>query len=76
LLDHAGLMTQLGLCPIQVHDLPGCRLLFETAPVLRKGDLLFNWLQVLGTAERSQVDQSIRHQLHAIVSLLEAFKAE
>ena len=35
-----------------------------------------NWLQVLGTAERSQVDQGIRHQLHAIVSLLDAFKAE
>jgi hypothetical protein len=33
-------MTQLGLCPMQVHDLPSCRLLFETAPVLRKGDLL------------------------------------
>jgi len=40
LLDHAGLITQVGLCPIQVHDLPACRLLFETAPVLRKGDLL------------------------------------
>lgn len=33
-------MTQLGLCPIQVHDLPCCRLLFETTPVLRKGALL------------------------------------
>jgi hypothetical protein len=40
LLDHAGLITQMGLCPIQVHDLPLCRLLFETTPVLRKGDLL------------------------------------
>ncbi len=40
LLDHAGLITQVGLCPIQVHDLPACRLLFETAPVLSKGDLL------------------------------------
>ena len=40
LLDHAGLITQVGLCPIQVHDLPVCRLFFETAPVLRKGDLL------------------------------------
>ena len=29
-----GAMTQVGLCPIQVHDLPLCRLLFETAPVL------------------------------------------
>jgi hypothetical protein len=40
LLDHAGLITQVGLCPMQVHDLPACRLLFETAPVLRRGDLL------------------------------------
>jgi hypothetical protein len=40
LLDQAGLITQVGLCPIQVHDLPLCRLFFETAPVLRKGDLL------------------------------------
>jgi hypothetical protein len=38
-LDHAGLLTQVGLCPIQVHDLPLCRLFFETAPVLRPGDL-------------------------------------
>ena len=34
-LDHAGLLTQVGLAPIQVHDLPLCRLFFETAPVLR-----------------------------------------
>ena len=40
LLDHAGLITQVGLAPIQVHDLPLCRLFFETAPVLRAGDLL------------------------------------
>jgi hypothetical protein len=41
LLDHAGLITQVGLCPMQVHDVPVCRLLFETAPVLRAGDLLW-----------------------------------
>jgi Transposase DDE domain len=40
LLDHAGLITQVGLCPIQVHDLPLCRLFFETASVLRQGDLV------------------------------------
>ena len=39
-LDHAGLITQGGLAPIQVHDLPLWRLFFETAPVLRAGDLL------------------------------------
>jgi hypothetical protein len=40
LLDHAGLITQVGLSPIQVHDLPLCRLFLETARVLRRGDLL------------------------------------
>jgi len=40
LLDHAGLSTQVALAPMQVHDLPVCRLLFETAPVLRAGDLV------------------------------------
>jgi hypothetical protein len=40
LLDHGGVITQVGLWPIQVHDLPLCRLFFETASVLRQGDLL------------------------------------
>jgi hypothetical protein len=40
LLDHAGLITQVGLAPIHVHDLPLCRLFFETASVLRRGDLV------------------------------------
>src|SRR5712691_8233596 len=35
-----------------------------------------NWLRVLDTAERAQVDQRVRQQLHAIVPLLDAFKAE
>jgi hypothetical protein len=34
-----------------------------------------NWLPVLGAAERSQIHQHVRQQLHAIVSLLDAFKA-
>ena len=33
-------MTQVGAAPIQVHDAPLCRLLFETAPVLRAGDVV------------------------------------
>ena len=36
----------------------------------------FKWLRVLDTAERSQVDQHVRQQFHAVVSLLDAFKAE
>ena len=35
-----------------------------------------NWLQVLGTAEGSQIYQGGRQQLHAVVPLLEPFKAE
>src|SRR6267378_6018118 len=35
-----------------------------------------NWLQVLDTAERTQIYQRVRHQFHAVVSLLDAFKAE
>ena len=38
--------------------------------------ILFNWLRVLDTAERPQIDQGICHQLHPIVSLLDAFKSE
>src|SRR5437870_8491412 len=38
--------------------------------------IIVNWLRVSDTAERSQVDQRIGHQLHAIVPLLDAFKSE
>lgn len=40
LLDHAGLITHVGLCPIQVHDVALCDGLFKTASVLRAGDLV------------------------------------
>ena len=39
-------------------------------------ELYGKWLRVLDTAERSQVDQHVRQQFHAVVSLLDAFKAE
>ena len=35
-----------------------------------------NWLRVLDTTERSQVDQGICHQLHPIVPLLNALKPQ
>jgi hypothetical protein len=63
LLDHAGLITQRGLAPIQVHDLPLCRLFFETAPVLRAGDWLLE--------ERGLVDGAtitlLKQQRHVAV---------
>jgi hypothetical protein len=40
LLDSAGLLTQVALSSIQVHDVALCRPLLETAPVLRGGDPL------------------------------------
>jgi hypothetical protein len=41
---------------------------FERIPV--------NWLRVLDTAELSQVNQRIRHQLHTVVALLNALKPQ
>ena len=35
-----------------------------------------NWLRVLDTTERPQIDQGICHQLHPIVSLLDACKSK
>ena len=35
-----------------------------------------NWLQVLGATELAQIDQRVCQQLHAIVPLLDTFKAE
>jgi hypothetical protein len=43
---------------------------------LSSSKLMGNWLRVLDTAERSQVDHRVPQQLHAIAVLLEAFKAE
>ena len=43
---------------------------------LRLREKLHNWLRVLDTTERPQIDQGICHQLHPIVSLLDAFKSK
>jgi len=40
LLDHAGLLTQMAMSAIQVHDRALCRPLLAAAPVWRAGDLL------------------------------------
>src|SRR5712671_1198584 len=40
LLDSAGLLTQMAMSAIQVHDMALCRPLLAAAPVLRAGDLL------------------------------------
>ena len=38
--------------------------------------LEYSWLRVSGTAKMPQIDQSIRHQLHTIVTLLFELKAQ
>ena len=40
LLDNAGVLSQVALAAIQVHDVALCRPLLEQAPVLRPGDVL------------------------------------
>ena len=40
LMDSAGLLSQVALSAIQVHDVALCRPLLEQSPVLRAGDLL------------------------------------
>jgi Transposase DDE domain len=40
LLDRAGLLTQMAMSAIQVHDMALCRPVLAEAPVLRAGDLL------------------------------------
>jgi ribosome biogenesis GTPase A len=42
---------------------------------IERGYVVYNRLRVLDTAELTQIDQRVRHQLHAIVPVLDAFKA-
>jgi hypothetical protein len=42
----------------------------------RSGSKQMNWLRVLGTAELPHIDQGVRHQFHAKVSLLRVFKTK
>ena len=55
LLDSAGLLSQVALSPIQVHDVTLCRPLLEQAPVLRAGDLLLEDRGFLDGATLSHV---------------------
>jgi hypothetical protein len=35
-----------------------------------------NWLRVSGTTKMSQVDKRVRHQLHAVVPLLDELESQ
>ena len=59
------------------NPLPGISLsTFASRHVAEWFHIRTNWLQVLDTAERTQIYQRVRHQFHTVVSLLDAFKAE
>jgi hypothetical protein len=48
--------------------------LIETGIVQIPPDYVVNWLRVLGTAELPHIDQGVRHQFHAKMSLLNTQK--
>lgn len=60
LLDHAGLLSQVALSPIQVHDVTLCRPLLEQASVLRAGDLLLEDRGFLDGATLSSLQRKRR----------------
>jgi hypothetical protein len=57
-------------------DRPRHRTIHVQCPMCTPVMIILNWLRVLGTTERSQINQRICHQLHAIVPLLDAFKTQ
>src|SRR5947209_7788707 len=65
LLDRTGLLTQMAMSAIQVHDMALCRPLLEEAPVLRAGDLL---LEDRGFIDVSTVSH-LKHQRQVDVIL-------
>jgi Transposase DDE domain len=60
LLDSAGLLSQVALSAIQVHDVALCRPLLEQAPVLRAGDLLLEDRGFIDGATVSHLKQKRR----------------
>jgi hypothetical protein len=60
LLDSAGLLTQVAMSAIQVHDMALCRPLLAEAPVLRAGDLLLEDRGLLDGATGSDLKRQRR----------------
>jgi DDE family transposase len=67
LLDRAGLLSQVALSAIQVHDVALCRPLLETTLVLRAGDLLLEDRGFLDGATVSDLKR--RRQVDVIIPL-------
>ncbi len=74
LLDSAGLLTQVALAAIQVHDMALCRPGLEEAPVLRAGELLLeergfiNGAMAFARQHQRQVDGIIPRQAHMLAT--------
>jgi DDE family transposase len=67
LLDNAGVLSQVALAAIQVHDVALCRPLLEMPPVLRAGDLV---LEDRGFIDGATVsDLKRRRQVDVIIPL-------
>jgi hypothetical protein len=60
LLDSAGLLSQVAMSAIQVHDVALCRPLLEQTPVLRAGDLLLEDRGFLDGATLSHLQRNRR----------------
>src|SRR2546426_6129822 len=67
LLDRTGLLTQMAMSAIQVHDIALCRPLLEEAPVLRAGDLLLEDRGFIDGATLSHVQR--QRQVDVIIPL-------
>jgi hypothetical protein len=67
LLDSAGVLTQVALSAIQVHDMALCRPLLAEAPVLRAGDLLLEDRGFLDGATVSDLKR--KRQVDVIIPL-------
>jgi hypothetical protein len=67
LLDSAGLLTQVAMSAIQVHDMALCRPLLAEAPVVRAGDLLLEDRGFLDGATLSALKR--KRQVDAIIPL-------
>jgi len=66
-LDSAGLLTQVALSAIHVHDMALCRSLLKEAPVLRAGDLLLEDRGFLDGATVSELKR--KRQVDVIIPL-------
>ena len=63
LLDSAGLLSQVALSAIQVHDMALCRPLLERTPVLRAGDLVLEDRGFIDGATLSQLKRTRRVEI-------------